>query len=358
MWEEEVETILQHDLVQDSLESIKESEWVSSALNHMEFAYTSLLQEIDDLFDEGITSPDEVDYIKVAKPELDPPAKQPIAVYNLEIGDTQQQVKEELGEPNRSTTNEYGALWHTYHQNYQHFLMISFDDNQLINGLYTNQDLISSSLGITLGDTKSLVQQNLGRPLTKIKKGSFYYQLPDHGEYDVFLIEKSYVTVFYDIHENNTVTAIQIIQKELEDTKQTLYTENSDELKTGLEYQLFDVTNAARVEHGLHPLAWDDSAKETARKHSLDMADNGYFDHTNLDGESPFDRMSEDNIHFLVAGENLAYGQFSSIFAHEGLMNSEGHRKNILQKDFDYVGIGVAFNEESHPYYTQNYFAN
>jgi uncharacterized protein YkwD len=57
-----------------------------------------------------------------------------------------------------------------------------------------------------------------------------------------------------------------------------------------------------------------------------------------------------------LAGENLAYGQFSSIFAHEGLMNSLGHRENILRKDYEYLGVGVAFNDESQPYYTENFF--
>ena len=95
---------------------------------------------------------------------------------------------------------------------------------------------------------------------------------------------------------------------------------------------------------------------ETARKHSVDMAINDYFSHENLQGLSPFDRMKEDDIKFRRAGENLAYGQSSSIFAHEGLMNSKGHRDNILIKDYSHLGIGVAFNEKSQPYYTENFF--
>lgn len=87
------------------------------------------------------------------------------------------------------------------------------------------------------------------------------------------------------------------------------------------------------------------------------MAVNQYFNHTNLEGQSPFDRMKEDDFSFHLAGENLAYGQYSSIFAHEGLMNSLGHRENILRKDYEYLGVGVAFNDKSQPYYTQNFYA-
>ena len=69
----------------------------------------------------------------------------------------------------------------------------------------------------------------------------------------------------------------------------------------------------------------------TARKHSLDMAENDYFSHENKQGKSPFDRMKDDGIRFRGAGENLAYGQSSSIFAHEGLMNSRPPRKYLTR---------------------------
>ena len=173
----------------------------------------------------------------------------------------------------------------------------------------------------------------------------------------MFQVDNSFITVFYDKHENNTVTAVQIISEELEKKKKDYYPEVSQELKEGFEFQLFDLTNAARVEHGLSILSWDDQVKQTARDHSVDMAQNHYFNHTNLEGQSPFDRMEEDNISFLAAGENLAAGQMSSIFAHEGLMNSLGHRENILQTQFESLGIGVAFDSESKPYFTENFLA-
>ena len=85
------------------------------------------------------------------------------------------------------------------------------------------------------------------------------------------------------------------------------------------------------------------------------MADNDYFSHENKQGKSPFDRMKDDGVSFRGAGENLAYGQSSSIFAHEGLMNSEGHRENILLDTYSHLGTGVSFNEKLQPYYTENF---
>lgn len=105
----------------------------------------------------------------------------------------------------------------------------------------------------------------------------------------------------------------------------------------------------------MEPLEFSAATSETARKHSQDMAENRYFDHIALDGSSPFDRMQEDGISFTAAGENLAFGQASSIYAHQGLMNSEGHRATILTEGYDYLGIGIAIDTSEQPYYTTLY---
>ncbi|MCH1626668.1 CAP-associated domain-containing protein [Ferdinandcohnia quinoae] len=292
------------------------------------------------------------------RPNLTSPKDQVFSVYNIELGNTKSEVERQAGVPQRTSSNEYGVQWYTYHENYQNFVMVAYDDTDKVAGLYTNQDLISSSKGIKQGSTKSFVHDTLGDPLIKILKGTVYYQFQDDRDYDMFHLDDSYVTIFYDKHQKNTVTAMQIIGEQLEESKTEFYTEASKNLKEGFEYQLFDLTNAERINHGLTILSWDDHVKETARKHSYDMAENQYFSHTNLQGQSPFDRMLEDEVMFNFAGENLAFGQFSSIFAHEGLMNSLGHRENILQKEYEFLGVGVAFDSESHPYFTENFYAN
>jgi uncharacterized protein YkwD len=307
----------------------------------------------------GDTVEDQVEEIEpdlIEKPEIPPPSDQTFSIYNIKIGDNKQDVEEVLGEPKRSSYNEFGLNWYTYHQDYQNFVQVMYNESEQVVGLYTNQDLIASSKNVQLNTPRSIVTESLGKPLTKIQKGFTYYQLQEDSDYDVYLLDNSYVTIFYDIHEENTVTSIQMVHEDVEEEKEDFYTAASEQLKEGFEHQMFDLTNATRVNHGLGVLVWDEQVRETARKHSFDMAENNYFDHTNLEGQSPFDRMLEDQITFSVAGENLAYGQFSSIFAHEGLMNSLGHRENILKPEFDYLGVGVAFNDEAHPYYTQNYY--
>ena len=291
------------------------------------------------------------------KVELTPPTEQIFSVHNIELGNPKTEIEHNLGSAKRISQNEYGANWHTYHENYQDFFMIMYDENNQAVGLYTNQDLLSSTNGIKMGSAKEDVRTILGEPITKIQKGMVIYQLQADNDNDLFLLDNTYVTIFYDKHENNTVTGIQIVSKSFEENKKDFYTDATPALKEGFEFQMFDLTNATRVVHQLPILTWDDHVKETAREHSADMAAKNYFDHTNLEGQSPFDRMKEDDILFHLAGENLAYGQLSSIFAHEGLMNSLGHRENILRGDYKFLGVGVAFNEKSQPYYTQNYYA-
>ncbi len=110
--------------------------------------------------------------------------------------------------------------------------------------------------------------------------------------------------------------------------------------RADLETRMLDLVNQERIAVGLSPLAPDPELTEVARRHSVDMFGRGYFAHETPEGRSPFDRMREQGVGFLVAGENLALARSVEI-AHSGLMNSPGHRANILRPQFGRVGIGI-----------------
>jgi uncharacterized protein YkwD len=110
--------------------------------------------------------------------------------------------------------------------------------------------------------------------------------------------------------------------------------------KPNYEAQMLQMINEERKKHGLKPLQADPEMLQVARAHSQDMFAKGYFAHDDLEGKDPFDRMKAANIHFAIAGENLALAQTVEI-AHVNLMNSPGHRANILNPSFGRVGIGV-----------------
>jgi uncharacterized protein YkwD len=103
---------------------------------------------------------------------------------------------------------------------------------------------------------------------------------------------------------------------------------------------MLQMINKERAAAGLKPLAADTQLTEVARRHSADMFERGYFAHVSPEGRDPFDRMRASGIRFFAAGENLALAPTLQI-AHTGLMNSPGHRANILNPQFGRVGIGI-----------------
>lgn len=110
---------------------------------------------------------------------------------------------------------------------------------------------------------------------------------------------------------------------------------------TESEQTMLALINRERRERGLNELGTDTVLSEVARAYARDMFEHGFFSHTSaLDGTSPGDRAVRGGAEFFVLGENLAFAPDVYI-AHQGLMNSEGHRKNILSPEFGRVGIGV-----------------
>jgi uncharacterized protein YkwD/uncharacterized membrane protein required for colicin V production len=106
------------------------------------------------------------------------------------------------------------------------------------------------------------------------------------------------------------------------------------------EAAMLKLLNTERRQRGLKPLRMDDELRQVARSHSKDMLARGYFAHESPDGRGPFDRLKAAGIQYRAAGENLALAPDVTT-AHRGLMESPGHRANILRREFGRVGIGA-----------------
>jgi uncharacterized protein YkwD len=130
------------------------------------------------------------------------------------------------------------------------------------------------------------------------------------------------------------------IQPESHERVSLPYRVTNSRPRPDLEARMLELVNKERVTAGLKPLTPDPELTEVARRHSADMFARGYFAHDTPEGKDPFDRMREANVRFVTAGENLALAPTVQV-AHRGLMNSPGHRANILHKDFGRVGIGI-----------------
>lgn len=108
----------------------------------------------------------------------------------------------------------------------------------------------------------------------------------------------------------------------------------------GSEAQVLQLTNNERTKAGCGPLRTNSALTRAADLHATDMVVRHYFDHTSLDGRSPFDRMKAAGFKGGAMAENIAVGYKSAAAVVDGWMKSEGHRKNILNCDYTMIGIG------------------
>jgi uncharacterized YkwD family protein len=107
-----------------------------------------------------------------------------------------------------------------------------------------------------------------------------------------------------------------------------------------MENEMFRLVNDERIKAGLKPFTLATDLTRVARMKSQDMVDNGYFSHQSPTYGSPFEMMKNNGIEYRAAGENIAKNG-SVLKAHQALMNSEGHRANILNPNFTHIGIGI-----------------
>jgi uncharacterized membrane protein required for colicin V production len=107
-----------------------------------------------------------------------------------------------------------------------------------------------------------------------------------------------------------------------------------------LESTMIDLVNKERTSRGLKALQRNETLTQISREHSEDMFKRGYFAHNTPEGKNVADRATAHNYIYLVIGENLAYAPTLPL-AHKGLMDSPGHRANILSPEFNKTGIGI-----------------
>jgi uncharacterized protein YkwD len=102
------------------------------------------------------------------------------------------------------------------------------------------------------------------------------------------------------------------------------------------------LTNRERVARGMAALNEEPHLDAAAQGHSEDMAQNNYFDHTDLNGGKPWDRTKAAGYPSEWVGENIAAGYRSPFLVMTGWMKSAGHCQNILNSPYVDIGVGVA----------------
>ena len=219
--------------------------------------------------------------------------------------------------------------------------MIGMRSDKVV-GIYSNStklQLKNLSVGALKSAVRNAFRSGYTGPLESITKGNTMYMLPSRTERDVFSSGKEYVTVFYDNEKGGTLTAVQIIDHATElnytdATNDSAFISSSEDIG-------FYLINSIRVRFRIPILSKDNKMAQVARAHSQDMINRSFFSHTNPDGQSPGDRVKAAGYEYQKCAENISRNYPASVIsAHESLMNSAGHRKNILG-DTKNVGVGI-----------------
>lgn len=173
------------------------------------------------------------------------------------------------------------------------------------------------------------VTDTIRKPIKDSKIGQLVYAIEPIKQFE----EQIFGTTFREIAKLRTV-------KPLSDESIKLDFKVDDGLPCEAEEQeMYKLVNKERLKNGLNVLGYSSKLRDVGRAHSADMFARSYFSHNTPEGKDPFDRMDEAGIVYSNAGENLALAPSVKI-AHQGFVNSPGHRENLLRPEFGNIGIG------------------
>ncbi|MDR0916947.1 MAG: S-layer homology domain-containing protein [Oscillospiraceae bacterium] len=213
--------------------------------------------------------------------------------------------------------------------------------------------------GISIGGTVAAAEAILGEPY-RIAEGTAQYRFyGSYAEFTMLAVKNGKLTGVYTNY-NLTATGTFTQYKDKNEGNR-VYAKTLGmfgiEGNAVSEIIIYETTNAFRGLHGLAPYAWNSTLSSVARAHSADMGAKNYFDHTNLEGLLPWDRMSAAGYSYWSAGENIVANPSGiAIEMLDQWVNSAGHRGAMLS-DFAEIGVGFAYNASStYKYYATQVF--
>ena len=115
---------------------------------------------------------------------------------------------------------------------------------------------------------------------------------------------------------------------------------------TNLASEVIQWVNVERQKEGLSPLSENAALASVAYAHSADMLEHNFFDHINLAGDGPVERIEAAGISYTAVGENVGKGFITAEEAVAAWMGSPPYRANIMEPGFTQIGVGVAISKD------------
>ncbi|WP_134685654.1 CAP-associated domain-containing protein [Brevibacillus migulae] len=298
-----------------------------------------------------------------------PPAASSLSLFEISLGDSEQDVIKRLGQPVRREPSALGYEWWIYNKSYDRYVQVGIRQGKVVD-VYSNAPLAQIG-NVSIGTSYSSLtgKHDIKRSVTFTYQGASIQITNQMKERPLTIAGDTPIMFYLDTQNSQKVTALRLIDKLVllqggfYETKWTyqgkapefdpppLTIKMRELVDAAHERQLLDLVNIIRYRHKLPLLTWYDPAAKVAKGHSKDMENAGFFSHVSATtGLDPFQRLKQGGVVFKMAGENIAAGFPDAIEAHENWMNSPGHRKNVLEKGFLQLGTGVYAD-----YYTQNF---
>jgi uncharacterized protein YkwD len=127
----------------------------------------------------------------------------------------------------------------------------------------------------------------------------------------------------------------------------------SDDTIATMEARVVTLVNSQRAGVGCTAMTVDSRLATAALDHAKDMATRGYFSHTTPEGKSFDARIRDAGYNLSSAAENIAFGQPSAESVMDAWMASADHKANILNCNLRNIGVGLAYDGASQPYWAQ-----
>ncbi|MGR3763733.1 CAP domain-containing protein [Rossellomorea sp. NS-SX7] len=282
------------------------------------------------------------------------------------MGKSTEKVIEAFGEPERIEPSSYGYEWWVYPISSKQYIQLGVHDNKVVT-LYTignEVDVTPYKLGQKLEDIYrfTIIESEI---VVNDESGSYQFELNEEDLNTRLLVSLGdiYAQLYLDkftgelmsIRFLDSSTLIKMHPYEMmyrgELVEETVPTDEEwKKIDMASEQQIFDITNVMRTQFGIGEVEWNEQTAEVAKGHSEEMYKEEYFSHESPVFGSLSDRLEKQEITFKTAGENIASQYTDAPEAVHGWLNSEGHRKILLEKDFTDLGVGVYKK-----YYTQNF---
>ncbi|CAN7443455.1 CAP domain-containing protein [Rossellomorea sp. LjRoot5] len=297
---------------------------------------------------------------------IETPGERPASGLSTWIGKDTKKVKKAFGEPERVEPSPYGYEWWVYPISTKQYIQMGVLNHKVVT-LYAigNQvDVAPYKLGQRLEDIYrfTIVESEI---VVNDDSGAYQFELNEEDLNTRLLVPLGniYAQLYLDkitsrltsIRFLDSRTLIEMHPYEMmyrgELAEETEPSEDEwDKVNTASEQQIFDITNVIRHQFGEDTLKWDEETAQIARGHSKEMFEKNYFSHDSPTIGDLSQRLEQGGVRFKTAGENIASQYTDAPEAVHGWLNSEGHRKILLEQDFTHLGVGVYKR-----FYTQNF---